>query len=283
MRTVGLVAAILALALTTRFVSLSAQAGPTLEPRQAFEVTSVKVNRSNTRTPMQWHPGGRFVMGLPIFSVVSIGYQVPGYRIEGLPEWARTTYFDIDARAAQQPEIEERPAYYRGLLVDRFGLVAHVAQREMDVYSLTLARSDRKPGPGLRPSNVDCSEAITANRARTLAGERPQAPPPGARPTCGAVGGAAAMTAGAVELTVFTGMLAGALERPIVDKTGLQGRFDIDFRAAPARTGTNPPPSIAELPSIFTAVQEQLGLKLTPDRALVDVLVIDRLEIPTEN
>jgi len=295
LRIIGTVAAVLVVVLAARPAPLTAQAapapserqrveGPVLEPLTSFDVLSVKLNPSRTRTPMVWQPGGRFVMGLPIFSLVSIGYGVPDYRIEGLPEWARTTFFDINAQAGRQPDVEERPAYYRGLLVERFKLAAHVERREMDAYVLTLARSDGRLGPNLRPSNVNCDAAIEAARARSLAGERPQPPSPGVRPTCGAVGGAASLTGGAVELTILTGMLAGALGRPVVNSTGLTGRFDIDFRAAPPRAGPGIAGSpLAELPSVFTAVEDQLGLKLVQRRTAIEVLVIDRLEMPAEN
>jgi uncharacterized protein (TIGR03435 family) len=233
---------------------------------------------------MAWQPGGRFVMGLPIFSLVSIGYGVPEFRIEGLPGWARTTFFDINGQAGRQPDIEERAAYYRGLLVERFKLSAHIERREMDVYTLTLARSDGRLGPNLRRSDVNCDAAIEAARQRSLAGERPEPPAPGVRPTCTAVGGAASLTGAAVELTILTGMLGGALGRPVVNATGLSGRFDIDFKAAPPRAGPGIAGSpLAELPSLLTAVEDQLGLKLVQGRAPIEVLVIDRLEMPTEN
>lgn len=284
MRIIGRMAAAVLIVLTARPVLLTAQAGPVLEPLESFDVVAVKLNPSRTRTPMVWQPGGRFVMGLPIFSLVSIGFQVPGYRIEGLPNWARTTLFDINAQAGRQPEIEERPAYYRGLLVERFKLAAHVEQREMDVYALTVARGDGGLGPNLRRSDVNCDAEIEAARKRNLAGERPAPPAPGVRPTCGAVGGLASLTGGAVQLTILTGMLAGALGRPVVDKTGLTGRFDIDFKAAPPQAGPGLAGTpLAELPPLFTAVEDQLGLKLVQGRAPVEVLVIDRLEMPAEN
>jgi uncharacterized protein (TIGR03435 family) len=279
---------------------LTAQDGPRLEPRLSFEVVSVKANPSRTRTPMTWQPGGHFVMGLPIFSLVSIGYLVPAYRIEGLPDWARTAFFDISAKADHQPEIEERPAYYRGLLVDRFHFAAHIERREMDVYTLTLARSDGQLGPGLRRSNVNCDQILAENRKRNLAGERPTPPPPGERPTCGAVGGVASMTAGTAELAPLLGMLAGALGKPVIDHTGLSGRFDFDFRAAPpnASGGLDRPLDVrdeqgrivrgtdgqaSQLPPISTALEDQLGLKIQAGRGSVDVLVIDHVEMPSEN
>lgn len=283
MRFIGSAAAVIFLSLAVRPISVAAQA-PILEPRLSFEVASVKVDNSQSRTPMQWQAGGHFVGSLPVMSLVSIGYLVPVYRIEGLPDWARTTRFLVNARANGQPEIVERPAYYRGLLVDRFKLAAHIDKRDMDVYTLTLARSDGKLGPGLRRSDVNCDQVIAEARKRNMAGQPREPLDPRVRPTCGAMGGIASMTGGATELVTFIGMLAQALGRPVVDKTGLVGRFDIDFRAAapsagPGAAGT----PLAELPSVFTAVEEQLGLKLLTGRGPVEVLVIDRLEMPTEN
>jgi len=281
MRSTGVVAAVFVLSLTARSIPLTAQA-LTLEPRLSFEVASVKIDNSQTRTPMQWQAGGHYVGSVPVLSLVSIGYLVPVYRIEGLPDWARATRFLINARAHSQPAIEERPAYYRGLLVDRFHLAVHVDRREMDVYTLTLARNDGKLGPGLRRSDVNCDQAIAESRARNLAGERLVAPAPGVRPMCGAVGGVASLTGGAVDLAPLIGMLAQALGRPVLDKTGLTGRFDIDFQAAPPNGGREGS-ALAALPPVFTAVDDQLGLKLVPGRAPVEVLVIDHLEMPTED
>ena len=294
LRIIGTVAAAVLVALTARLVTLTAQAGPALserqrvagpilEPIRSFDVASVRQITRQERVPMQWQPGGRFAGGLPVISLISIGYVVPVYRIEGLPDWARTTPFAINAAAGRDVAIEERPAYFRGLLVERFRLAAHVERREMDVYTLTVARSDGRLGPNLRRSDLNCEAEIEAARKRNLAGER-LPPAPGVRPTCGAVGGVASLTGGAVQLTILTGMLAGALGRPVVDNTGLTGRFDIDFRAAPPQAGPGAAGSpLAELPSLFTAVEDQLGLKLVQGRAPIEVLVIDRLEMPTDN
>ena len=281
MRFIGTVAAIVVISVTAWSIRLAAQA-PTMEPRLTFEVASIKVNATRTRTPMQWQPGGHFVATLPVLSLVSIGYLVPIYRIDGPPEWGRTTRFDINARAGHQPEAEERSAYFRGLLVDRFRFAAHVERREMDVYTLTLARGDGKLGPGLRRSDVDCDQVIAEARKRSQAGERPAPPPPGERPKCGAIGSVSMMTAGATELAPLVNMLAGALGKPVVDKTGLTGRFDIDFTAAPP-TGVSDGSALAARPPISTALEDQLGLKMQIGRGSVEVLVIDRLEMPTEN
>jgi uncharacterized protein (TIGR03435 family) len=256
---------------------------PILSPKLAFEVASVKVNTSRTCAPMQWQPGGRFVMGLPVFSLISIGYGVPDLRIVGMPDWVRTVFFDVDARADHEPTLDERRAYYRGLLEDRFKLAVHTELRELPAYALVLARADGRLGQGLRRSDVDCAPVIAANVARAQAGARPAPRLPGQRPMCGGVGGPASFTGGAVEISALTGLLASGLERPVIDKTGLTGRFDIDFRSAPMRTAGPAAAPATELPSVFTAVQEQLGLKLETTTAPVHVLVIDRIAMPTEN
>jgi uncharacterized protein (TIGR03435 family) len=232
---------------------------------------------------MRWLPGGRFTMGLPIQTILTIGYGVPMYRIVGAPEWVSTVYFDIDAQADRQPAVDERQAYYRGLLEQRFRLQAHSEMREMDIYALVLARPDGRLGPGLRRSTIDCDIVIAENRRRAEAGAAPLPPTPGQRPVCGSVGGGSSLTAGAAQLAALVGMLSAGLEKPVIDRTGLTGRFDMDFRSAPMRVGTTPPAALAELPSVFTAVQEQLGLKLETTRAPIPVLVIDHIEMPTAN
>src|SRR5262245_21247173 len=281
MRSFGALASIALAGLLSQSVPLDAQ-DPVLEPRLSFEVVSIKSDSSQTRTPMQWQPGGHFVGSVPAISFISIGFQVPTYRIEGMPDWARTQRFLVNARANKQPDIEERPAYYRGLLVDRFHLVAHLERRDVDVVTLTVARTDGKLGPGLRRSDVNCDETIAESRKRSLAGERPAPLPAGQRPTCGSVGGAGSLMGGAVELTPLLGMLAQAMGRPVIDQTGLTGRFDIDFQAAPPN-GVRDGSALAQLPPISTALEDQLGLKMQSGRAAVDVLVIDRLEMPGEN
>jgi uncharacterized protein (TIGR03435 family) len=274
-----------AIALTTLAAPLSSaqEPGPVLSPSRSFEVVSVKVNTSQTRTQMRWFPGGRFVMGLPIQTILMIGYGVPMYRIVGAPEWVGRVFFDIDARADRQPTIEERGAYYRGLLEERFQLKAHVEQREMEVYALVLAHADGRLGPGLRRSAVDCGTIIAENRKRAEAGEPPQPPAPGGRPICGSVGGGTSLTAGAAEMASLIAMISAGLERPVIDRTGLTGRFDIDLLFAPMRVGAAPPASIADRPSLFNAVQEQLGLRLERTRALIPVLVIEHIEMPVAN
>jgi uncharacterized protein (TIGR03435 family) len=257
--------------------------GPVLTPTKRFDAASVKASKAAARAPMLWQPGGRFTMSLPILSLLSIGYQVPAFRIEGIPEWARGTFFDINARADGEVRVDERAAYYRGLLEERFTLVVHVEQRELPAYALALARSDGRLGPGLRRSSVDCAPVAAERRARAEAGERaPGLPSPGERPVCALVGAPAGFSGGAVTVPAIAGWLGGGFDRPVIDRTGLTGVFDVDFRSAPIRV-PDAGRAQTDLPSVFAAVQEQLGLKLEAIRAPITVLVIDRIQMPEEN
>ena len=110
----GALATVIVITLAAQ-IPVFAQASLILEPRVSFEVASVTADNSQTRTPMTWQPGGHFIGSVPALSLISIGYQVPVYRIAGMPDWARTQRFLVNARAKEEPEILERPAYYPGL------------------------------------------------------------------------------------------------------------------------------------------------------------------------
>ena len=210
------------------------------------------------------------------------------------------------------------PLMIRAMLTDRFKLVAHNESRELPIYELVLARSDGKLGPQLRPAQVDCA-ALAAARGRGGApppggpgdfnrggpgpgpGPGPGGPGrggpgfgPGGRPPCGIFMGPASLAAGSQSLAQFATILSGRVARTVVDRTGLTGTFDMDLTWTPdqipqGQLGTPPPgappfpPIDPNGPSIFTAIQEQLGLKLESTKGPVDVVVIDSVEPPTED
>jgi uncharacterized protein (TIGR03435 family) len=174
------------------------------------------------------------------------------------------------------------------LLEERFKLKAHRETREMPIYALMLARADQKLGQGLRSSSTDCE----AFRGRGRGG--PGGPGgramfvPGERPTCGMMVGPGQVTAGGIPIAQLTLMLSQFTQRIVVDRTDLKGNFDIDLTFTPERMPQGPLPPGVQLPpidpngpSIFTAIQEQLGLKLESERGPVEVLVIDHVERPT--
>jgi uncharacterized protein (TIGR03435 family) len=158
----------------------------------------------------------------------------------------------------------------QNLLKDRFGFSAHKEQREMSTYALMLARKDARLGPQLKPSNADCAQSI--------AGQQPL-PPSAKRPTCGTIATRRFITAGGRTMAQLAVTLQSMVGEPVVDQTGLTGAYDLDLSwAPPGNDGALPP---GDAPSIFTAVQEQLGLKLIHHKDQVEVLVIDKVERPT--
>jgi uncharacterized protein (TIGR03435 family) len=180
----------------------------------------------------------------------------------------------------------------RSLLKDRFKLVMHNETREMPLSYLVMAREDRKLGERLRPSSVDCA-ALFAARAKEAKDGAPPSPPtppkPGEIPQCGMMGGFGRIAAGSVTMANLAMMLAGLLNRPVYDRTNLTGNFELQIEYTPHQMpqlppGATLPPGItlpsADGPSLNTALEEQLGLKLDATRGPVEVLVVDSVSQP---
>ena len=156
----------------------------------------------------------------------------------------------------------------RSLLEDRFRLSAHRETRDLPIYALVLARADGRLGPRLRQTTSDyCAKRLEA------AGKAGEAVPPGG-PVCGMLPSVNELTAGALPMNEFARFLALNTGRLVVDRTGLTGVWDFDLKYSPDNA-PNPDP---DRPSICTALQEQLGLRLQATTGPVEVLVIDRVE-----
>jgi uncharacterized protein (TIGR03435 family) len=266
------------------------------EPLPTFEVASVKPNKSADRNAtIGFQPGGRFTASnIVLRTLIAAAYgtpqPLPAFPILNGPDWIASDRFDITAKAEGDPPPGPngpmRPML-RSLLQDRFKLAVHMETRDLPTYELVLARSDGKLGPQLRPSTVDCEAIFAANRGRGAA--FPPPPQPGEPPTCGMFGGPGRVSAGSIAVADLISMLSGRVARTIVDKTGLTGRFDLNLEFTPDQLPQgSPPPGAPPLPpidpngpSIFTALQEQLGLKLESRQGPVEVLVIDHVEQPT--
>jgi uncharacterized protein (TIGR03435 family) len=269
----------------------------------AFEVTSVKESPPPTPAPdgrlsislnVGPRPGGRWEARnatlLMILRAAYDGFSLPG-QIAGTPEWADQIRFDIDAIAGGDPPPAQMNEMVKRMLAERFALKVRIEPREVEAYALVLARDDGRLGPGIRPSSVDC-EALAAARTR---GEAPPAgrPLPGERPQCGSMGQVRAtpagrvqtLTAGGVPMASVVSAAQGAIGRPVLDQTGLAGRYDIDLEWARAELRAAPDAGgdVLPAPSISTALQEQLGLRLEPGRHRMDVLIVEHVERPTAN
>jgi uncharacterized protein (TIGR03435 family) len=239
---------------------------PVPTDRLAFEVASIKLNKSGVGPVGA--PGDRFSNGqfrttnIPLRLLMRQAFQrMQTDEIEGGPAWLDTDRWDITAKA-ESPAASMLPMI-RTLLAERFKLTTHHETKERPVYALVMARRDGRLGPSLHPSTGQ-------GQNRQLAG---------------------AFTARATPFKLLVDVLAAAVQQRVIDRTGLSGTYDIDLHWTPAATPlqSDSPSSAAaaatpsDAPSIFTAVQEQLGLKLDSTRAPVDVLVIDQVERPTEN
>jgi uncharacterized protein (TIGR03435 family) len=318
-KTLVLVTAVAALLVA----GLRAQAPVAGAANPVFEVVSIKPNKSGDgRMLIGFQPGGRFTAtGITLRMLIGIAYgtpqPLPNFRIIGGPSWMNSDRYDIVAKAeGDVPPGPDSPIplMIRSMLADRFKLAAHNESRELPIYELVKSRSDGKLGPQLHPAAVDCAALAAArgrggvpppggpgdfNRGgpgRGPGGPGPGGPGfgPGGRPPCGIFMGPASLAAGSQSMAQLATMLSGRVARTVVDRTGLTGTFDMDLTWTPDQIPQGqlgpPPPGAPPLPpidpngpSIFTAVQEQLGLKLESTKGPVDVVVIDSVEPPTED
>jgi len=265
-----------------------------------FEVVSVKTNTSGTGPlSLRTRPDGGFI-ATNITLGILLGQSFPQSTQDmvGLPEWAESARFDVSATAPAgfgNATLDQRRAMMQAMLADRFKLAVHYETREVSAYDLVLARSDGKLGPNLTASDIDCAAQAAAQRAAAdrarAAGQPPPAPPPPPSrsptdrpPPCTMRSGTNRFD-GHMTMAALAMSLRGMAGRVVVDKTGLAGYYTLLLESSSigpglgAAAGTTTQTS--ELPSVFTAVQEQLGLRLVSSRAPVEVLVIDRIERPT--
>lgn len=286
--------AVIIVLLLIRTVGSSAQA-PADEP--AFEVASIKPRTDGPSEQAPESPDRFNRSNSTLRDLMRDAYGLTNDRIIGGPDWITSTRYAVAAKASFNPSPEQMQRLVRGLLADRFALKVHTERREMPVYLLMLAREDGRLGLRLTKTTADCA-AIDAERLKN--GEAPPRVPAraGDPPLCGAFVSTRASTSPAgisillryhssgttlSEFAAFLSTLANPVGRPVIDRTGLAGDFDIDLEFSPPGARLNGVVADDVGVSIFTAVREQLGLKLEPTRASVEVLVIDSVERPTPN
>ena len=237
-----------------------------------FEVASVKpagpLVPSGSLPPGLWRARSRYLVQL-------IGAAYPQYFFEGLvvggPDWTRNARFDIDARMDPTTTPPQLAQMISKLLADRFALRTHTEQRPLNIYVLKMSRADGQLGTQLKRSDPSCVKARTAREPF----------PPQCQPTA-----TSGMQSVAMQISDFVRLLIGmGMDRPVFDRTGLTGHFDLQLQYdyAPFSGAFASRPSTIDGVSIFTALQEQAGLKLEAAREVVDVLVIDSAEMPTPN
>jgi uncharacterized protein (TIGR03435 family) len=220
-----------------------------------------------------------------LMELVLYAYDLRPLQIVGDPDWMSTKRWQVSAKASAPVQRDAMRQLVRRMLVDRLALKAHIERRLMPIYNLALMRAGTL-GPKIKPATVDCMPFLT--------GERPmQESPrdPNHRFGLCAVGGSftpSGLLTPRLNGQPVTGLLQHleeTLERPVIDRTGLKGTYDIELSyldeslADPSVSSNAQSPSKG--PSLFSALQEQLGMKLESARGLVDVLVIDSASEPT--
>ena len=252
----------------------------------AFEVASVKQNKTGGASVLG-QTGGRFTAtNVTVRELARIAYGTAGpledTRVVGGPGWTGSERYDVLAKIPGNSPPQLVAQMLRSLLAERFQLVVHTESRNLPIYALVMARADGKLGPQLRPVQ-DCGPSGAASAAPSL----PRAA------LCGGRGSSGHLMFGGIPLSMglaANGWLLREVRRIVVDRTGLTGAFEgtLDWTPTDSVEPSNqldalsppPPPDGA---SIFTALQEQLGLKLAASTAPVEVIVIDKIEHPTAN
>jgi uncharacterized protein (TIGR03435 family) len=247
------------------FVHSAGRQSTDTEAGFVFEVASVRPNTSSV--PMRISSQGATfrAVNVTLKQLVTAATAVPDDRILGGPGWVDSDRFDIVARA---PADETGPRFQmlRALLAERFILEMYEDFRSVPAYDLVMARSDGVLGPNLRRSAIDCDNP-------DVRAKYPVPRPDSGLPGCGIIQMPGRILAGGVALIRIVGFLGTG--RPVVDRTGLTGTFDIDLEWSPR-------PELEGI-SIFTALQEQLGLKLESSETAVRFVTIEHAERPEPN
>ena len=249
----------------------------------AFEVASIKRSDPDAIGGVISGPTpGQFtIKNQSLDCIIMYAFGLREYQLSGGPGWIRSDRFDIVAKYPPGSPEQGPPVtlMLQTLLADRFKLTTHAETREGPTYALVMARGDRQLGPKLRVSTLDCDALMAARRAGPSA-----APPPGVPVPCIMLSRGNTLSADTMTMAQLASGLAARVARPVVDRTGLTGSFTFTLEWSAALVAAVPnadaPTPPDDQTSIFTALQEQLGLKLQSERGPIDMRVIDSVEPP---
>jgi uncharacterized protein (TIGR03435 family) len=252
-------------------------------PRPEFEAATVKASRDG-KSGVRATTSRLTLDSVPLRVMVSVAYKTRPSQIIGGPAWSDSTMFDVQGKAAEAAGTDSMLLMLQALLEDRFQLKIRHEIREGPVYELTVA----KGGYRLKPSR-DCvpfdpnhlPRQTTPGEARIDYCGRMSRGGDGSRSTVEGTGVDVIPRIGLLTPSII-GFLSETLDRTVIDKTGLTGAFDFRLEWAPQRASAEQADDV-DAPSIFTAVREQLGLKLEAGKGPVDYLVIDHAEKPSDN
>jgi uncharacterized protein (TIGR03435 family) len=236
-------------------------------------------------------PGRLDLVAAPLRVIVAMVFPLGQGRVVGWPDGVDGERYTISAKMPDGAPQAARQVAIRNLLQDRFKLVTHEETRELPIYNLVLARSDGRLGPALKESSAECRAMLKAYYDALRGGAAQQVPPAAVGKCVSSQPGVGTMGFNGQTIGSFVNVLPQFVGRAVIDRTGLTAFYDLTLKWTPEPAiGTSPlglPPSApqpgadADAPNIFTALQEQLGLKLENGRGPVEVIVIDRLEKPT--
>lgn len=261
-----------------------------LQPLRAqtprFDVASIRPVTGGQGQSVNFLPTGRFAaMNLSLRDLIALAYgparqPLPAARVIGGPDWIASQRFNVEAVAsgpvAPDPAFDGFPGAMFGmlqsLLADRFQLAIRTETRDTPVYALITARTDGRLGPRLRQSQNGCSKRSGPGATA----------PAGVTVSCDMRFTRGRISAQGMSMDVLTMTLQRYVDRLLVDETALRGDFDADLEWSADVLSTDDP-SPAKGASIFTAVQEQLGLRLESRRVPVEVVIVERAERPTPN
>jgi len=262
-----------------------------------FDAASVKMNKSGSEQGLdKVSPGGRFTAtNLTLEYLIRFAYErssqsrgLEPFEVTNGPGWIRRDRFDVNATAGREVSLKELRSMLQALLVERFKLRTHYETRQAPVYRMVRAQRD-KLGPQLRRAEVDCAN-VPADPLRGIT--------PGKSEPCGYFGPSPTVPMGSnrafqairgLSMADFAIRLYPYLGRRVIDGTGLAGYFDAEFEFTAEVVMPPPPPEQPNpydgrvLPSIFSVLPQQLGLRLESQRGAVEILVVDSAEHPTEN
>lgn len=234
----------------------------------SFEAASIRPNNSGENfISVRLVPGGSVrARNATLEAVITTAWQIPDFELADVPSWVKSERWDIEAKGSGNAPPPDTLRKLQSLLADRFHLRVHTETREMPIYALLIA----KGGPKLPPAHEECFDPT--------AGIPP--PSPMARP-CGGFNRSPNQLLGATDTTAnLAQVLAKTLGRSVIDKTGLAGSWDVTLKWTPDELA---PDTNNDTGSIFTALQEQLGLRLESQKGPVSVLVIDSAERASPN
>jgi uncharacterized protein (TIGR03435 family) len=249
------------------------------QERPSFEVASIKPNNSPTARVLfnMQTPGRISATNVTVRRLIEVAYDLKDFRLSGGPGWIGSDRFDINA-TAQAPATGPRSTdgltlMLQSLLADRFKLAAHKESREMPIYSLVVAKN----GPKFKDISAQDNSNDTARRPGAVVVRR------------------GLLIAWEIPVAGLLNSLSNILGRTVVDRTGLTGKYDLKvewrpdemqvsmFNAMGVPDGFGAPAPDWQGPALFTALEEQLGLQLSSQKGLVETLVIERIEKPSEN